>query len=180
MALGLVQVFVAPEPAPAGLLRKGEQATWELLARDPNPTLTPERFERYFRLWLGAANTFDKAGVIELLRCGPGLDIAFRQAAERFRLIPDEGSPVIVRWGESERWLARLRSAGPDRWLMRKLQRYSVTVRRDCLDRLVAQGDVAEILPGLYAQEHDLLYDPQLGFPGCAEDAVPAAEHFIV
>jgi CRISPR-associated endonuclease/helicase Cas3 len=177
---GLVQVFVAPEPAPAGLLLKGEQATQQLLARESSPTLTPDLFEHYFRLLFASVNTFDKAGVIELLKSGPRLEIAFRQAAERFRLIPDEGAPVIVHWSESERWLARLRSGGPDRWLMRKLQRYSVNVRQDCLDRLIAQGDVVEILPGLYAQEHDLLYDRQLGFLGCAEDSVPAAGHFIV
>ena len=177
---GLVQVFVAPDPAPRGLLLKGEQATRELLAADASPTLTPALFERYFRLWFAALNTFDKGDILGLLQCGKGLEISFREAAERFRLIADEGSPVIVHWGEAEKWLGLLQSAGPDRWLMRKLQRYSVNVRRDCLERLVAQGDVTEILPGLYVQEHDLLYDRQLGFLGCADEVTPAAGKFVV
>lgn len=179
-AQGMVYVFTAPTPAPQGLLLKGEQATRELLASDPNPTLGPALFERYFRLWFAALNTFDKADILGLLRPGPNLEISFRTAAARFNLIADEGKPVIVRWGESEKWLKLLQSGKPDRWLMRKLQRYSVNVRRDCLDRLINQGDVREILPGIYAQENDLLYDKTLGFLGCADDAAPAAGNFIV
>jgi CRISPR-associated endonuclease/helicase Cas3 len=179
-AQGMVYVFTAPTPAPQGLLLKGEQATRELLASDPNPTLTPALFERYFRLWFAALNTFDKADILDLLRPGPGLEIRFRTAAEQFNLIADDGEPVIVRWGESEKWLKLLQSGKPDRWLMRKLQRYSVNVRRDCLDRLIDQGDVRKILPGIYAQEHDLLYDKTLGFLGCADDTAPAAGNFIV
>ena len=176
----MVYVFKAPTPAPQGLLLKGEQATRELLASDPNPTLTPALFERYFRLWFAALNTFDKAGILALLRPGPGLEIRFRTAAEQFNLIADDGEPVIVRWGESEKWLNMLQSGGPDRWLMRKLQRYTVNVRHDCLDRLIDQGDVREMLPGIYAQENDLLYDKTLGFLGCADDVALAPGNFIV
>ena len=190
-AKGLVQVFVAPEPAPQGLLLKGEQATRELLATDPNPVLNPALFERYFKLWYAALNTFDKADILGLLRSGPGLEMRFRTAAEQFHLIADDGAPVIVNWGESGKWLRILKSSGPDRWIMRKLQRYSVNVRRNCLDRLIDQGDVVEIFPGFYAQEsalfgdqlhqqNDLLYDKQLGFLGGADDVTPAVGNFIV
>jgi hypothetical protein len=63
---------------------------------------------------------------------------------------------------------------------MRKLQRYSVNVRRHCLDRLIVQGDVTILPFGLYAQENDLLYDQKLGFLGCADDVQLAAGNFIV
>lgn len=179
-AQGIVHVFIAPEPAPQGLLLKGEQATHELLAIQANPVLTPALFERYFKLWFAALNTFDKGNVLSLLRTEPGIQIKFRKAAEEFHLIADDGVPVIVNWGESGKWLRLLQSKGPDRWVMRKLQRYTVNVRLNCLDRLIAQGDVTVLPFGLYAQENDLLYDEELGFLGCADDVVPAAGTLMV
>jgi CRISPR-associated endonuclease/helicase Cas3 len=56
---------------------------------------------------------------------------------------------------------------GPSRWLMRKLQRYGVTVYRYQLDRLLKSGDVRELplCPGLYVQSVDWegFYHPVLG-----------------
>lgn len=59
--------------------------------------------------------------------------------------------------------LGTLRKDGPERWLMRKLQRYTVTIpRREAL-RLLGQGDLEEVIPGLFVQVGDTLYDPNLG-----------------
>lgn len=176
---GEVHVFVPPEPAPSGLLLKGENVTKELLSLDPNPALTPTLFEHYFRLWFSSINSMDKEGILHLLTPGNGMEINFRTAAEKFNLIPDDGAPVIARWGEAEKWLTKLKADGPDRWLMRKLQRYSVNVHRNCLDRLIAQHDVEEVLPGLYAQANDLLYDESFGFLGCAGNAAPAPGNYV-
>jgi CRISPR-associated endonuclease/helicase Cas3 len=178
-AKGEVHIFIPPEPAPSGLLLKGEQATRALLALDPDPTLAPNLFERYFRLWFAAINSMDKEGIVGLLSPGNGLEISFRTAAAKFQLIPDDGAPVIVRWGEAEKWLTKLKADKPDRWIMRKLQRYSVNVRRDCLARLIAQQDVEEVLPGFYAQSNDLLYDETFGFLGCAENIAPAPGNYV-
>ncbi|MBU1664747.1 MAG: CRISPR-associated endonuclease Cas3'' [Gammaproteobacteria bacterium] len=176
---GEVHVFVPPEPAPSGLLLKGEQASRALLALNPDPTLTPDLFERYFRLWFSAINSMDREGILDLLKPGRGLEISFRTAAEKFRLIPDDGAPVIVRWGESEKLLKQLKSGLPDRWLMRKLQRYTINVRRNCLNRLINRG-VEEILPGLYEQTDDLLYDAVYGFLGCADNVALDPSKLII
>ncbi len=177
---GEVHVFVPPQPAPSGLLLKGEQATRALLALDPDPTLAPDLFERYFRLWFAAINSMDKEGIAGLLTPGNGLEISFRTAAEKFQLIPDDGAPVIVCWGEAEKWLATLKANKPNRWIMRKLQRCCVNVHRNCLDRLIAQHDVEEVLPGLYAQANDLLYDEAFGFLGCADNVALDPSKLIV
>lgn len=173
---GEVFIFIPPEPAPSGLLLKGEQATRELLALNPCPELSPAMFERYFRLWFGSINSMDKEGILALLQPGNGLEISFRTAAEKFRLIPDDGVPIIVLLGDSKKWISMLKSKGTDRWLMRKLQRYSVNVHKDCLRRLVDRHDVQEVLPGIYAQANDLLYDDVFGFIGCADSVVLSAE----
>lgn len=122
----------------------------------------------------------DKEGIVGLLTPGNGLEISFRTAADKFQLIPDDGAPVIVRWGEAEKWLAKLKADKPDRWIMRKLQRYCVNVHRNCLDRLIAQHDVEEVLPGLYVQTNDLLYDEAFGFLGCADNVALDPSKLIV
>jgi CRISPR-associated endonuclease/helicase Cas3 len=177
---GTVEVFVPPTPAPPGLLLKGEQATRALLACDPSPALAPDFFDRYFRLWYAQVNSFDASGIVDLLKPGPNLEIQFRSAADRFRLIEDDGAPVIVRWRDAEKWIAVLQARGPDRWLVRKLQRYCVSVRTRCLERLLAAGDVEPLLPGLYVQVNDLLYQEGFGFVGCAEEVGPLAGALVV
>lgn len=177
---GQVFVFIPPEPAPSGLLLKGEQATRELLAIDPEPVLSPALFERYFRLWFASINSLDREGILALLKPGNGLEISFRTVAEKFRLIPDEGVPIIVLFGEAKKWIAALESKGTDRWLMRKLQRYSVNVHKDCLGRLIDRRDVEEVLPGIYVQANDLLYDDVFGFIGCADSVLLSSEKLCV
>jgi CRISPR-associated endonuclease/helicase Cas3 len=165
---GEVHVFVPPEPPPSGLLLKGEQAARALLSLNSEPDLAPELFEHYFRLWYAAIISFDEKEVLkDLTRDAIRGCIQFRTAAEKFHLIPDDSAPVIVRWGESEKWLRQLKSGRTDRRLMRKLQRYTVSARKDCLGKLIGCG-VNEILPGLYEQTDDLLYDEAFGFLGCA------------
>jgi len=46
---------------------------------------------------------------------------------------------------------------------MRKLQRYTVNLRRNEALPLLNQGDIEEIMPGLFVQVSDWLYDSSLG-----------------
>jgi CRISPR-associated endonuclease/helicase Cas3 len=105
-------------------------------------------------------------------------------AAERFRMIQDEDSvPVICLYRGPDgadtaidTLLGTLRRDGPERWLMRKRQRHSVNChRRDAL-RLLKDGAIEEIMPGLYAQISDQLYHPTLGLlTEAAVSAMPAS-----
>ena len=166
--LGQVFVFTPPKPAPSGLLRKGEDTARQLLAERPEELLTPKLFERYFELYYSSLNDLDKESIMDLLKSGRNLEIQFRTAAEKFRLIDDQAQQsVIVRYGEAEKWLARLKNQGPDRWLMRKLQRYSVSIPKSLFQKLLASNDVAEVYSGVYAQNADGLYDKRrFGFVG--------------
>lgn len=177
---GEAHVFVPPEPSPPGLLLKAEQATRELLALDAEPLLSPSMFDRFSRLLLARVNSWDKANIRDLLMPGDQLEFRFREAAEKFRLIDNDGLPVIVRWGDSPDLIDQLDAGKPNRWLLRKLQRYTVNAHPDCLRRLLAQGDVREALPGLYVQTNDLIYDETFGFLGCAKDATAYAAQDLV
>lgn len=171
---GEFHVFVPPKAAPPGLLRMAENSTrvlWSALGEGDGP-MAVERFGEFFRHLYGNAD-LDAKRIRDLLRAGKAGDVSFRTAAERFRLIDeDDGAMVIVRYRRDEaddqidQWLGLLRKNGPDRWLLRKLQRYGVTVYRRDLDRLVAGGDIAAVgddCPGLYVQASDVLYDRETG-----------------
>lgn len=166
---GQVVVFVPPKPAPPGLLRKSEDACRNVLHAHTGNPLDRPLFGQYFERLYHACN-LDEQGIADLQKVdGQTLAVNFRTAAERFRLIRDEDSvPVIVLYkgegSEAEKWIATLRKDGPERWLMRKLQRYMVSIHRRDAERLLRQGDIEEAVPGLYVQINDWLYHPHLGF----------------
>jgi CRISPR-associated endonuclease/helicase Cas3 len=128
-------------------------------------------FGRYFEKLYHACN-LDAQGIGELLKVdGQTLAVNFRTAAEKFKLIQDEDSaPIIVRYrgldgndDKVDELLNTLKKHGPERWLMRKLQRYTVTVHSREAMKLLSQGDIEEAIPGLYVQVSDWLYHPDLG-----------------
>jgi CRISPR-associated endonuclease/helicase Cas3 len=161
---GKVVVFVPPKPAPRGLLRFGEDATKDVLYDCPSNPLDRNLFVRYFNIFLGKPN-LDKHGIGDLLKVGSKGEVQFRSAAEKFRLIDDrETQAVFVRYNkESDDLIDLLKTNGPERGLMRKLQRYTVTLYRHDLKRLLNSGDIAEIHPGMYAQVSTSLYDKKTG-----------------
>lgn len=175
-AKGEVVVFVPPKPAPPGLLRRGEDACRDVLYGITEQPLARERFASYFERLYHACE-LDKKGICDdLCMAGNTLDgfelaVNFRTAAENFKLIEDEdNSPIIVlyrgvdgRDGSIDDLLGMLRKDGPQRWLMRKLQRYTVNLHRRDVAKLLAYGDIAEIIPGLFVQVSDFLYHPTLG-----------------
>ncbi len=181
---GEVVVFIAPKPAPPGLLRKGEDACRSVLHGIEGNPLERALFARYFEQLYHACN-LDEHGICSLLKIdGSSLAVNFRTAAEKFKLIQNEDSvPVIVLYrGQEETnndvdtWLAMLRKDGAQRWLMRKLQRYTVNIHRREAMKLVEQGDIEEVIPGLFVQVSDVLYHPLLGLlTGEAAGTVPSS-----
>jgi CRISPR-associated endonuclease/helicase Cas3 len=168
---GEVVVFIAPKPAPPGLLRKGEDACRSVLHGYSGNPLDRALFARYFEQLYYACD-LDQHGIADLLKVdGKTLAVNFRTAAEKFKLIQDEDSAlVIVRYRGSEgtdetvdQLLHTLRRDDPQRWLMRKLQRYTVNIHRNEAMKLLEQGDIEEAMPGLFVQVSDWLYDLDLG-----------------
>jgi CRISPR-associated endonuclease/helicase Cas3 len=162
---GKVVVFVPPKSSPPGTLRRAEQTTVSLLSGSTSYPMARELFTRYFEHFYVKADSLDKHGINDLLtRDARDLKIQFRTAADRFRLIDDVESQTILVWyGESQRLIGKLKKDGPERWLMRKLQRYSVNLPRRVVDKLVATGEVEEVWAGIFAQAVSTLYDDKVG-----------------
>lgn len=166
---GKVVVFVPPQPAPPGMLRRAEQTTVSLMTDEArlNP-LERSRFKPYFEHFYGKTE-LDKQGIESLLKPdGQGEDslkVQFRTAAQRFKLVDESDyRAVIVRYNDTAKELVdELVQFGPDRWRMRKLQRYTVNIARFHLEALLDSQDVREVYPGIYAQVSDTLYHSILG-----------------
>ncbi|MDR2463470.1 MAG: CRISPR-associated endonuclease Cas3'' [Verrucomicrobiales bacterium] len=124
---GSVYVFMPPRPAPRGLLRKSEDTLIELLADKNFDRESPARFAKYFRLFYGRVDDADSEALFKELIPDPlTMNFAFRHVAEKFKLIDDAYQPVLVRYdADSEDLIRRLERAGPNRELMRKLQRHA-------------------------------------------------------
>nr|WP_314552423.1 CRISPR-associated helicase Cas3' [uncultured Neisseria sp.] len=98
--LGEVVVFRAEEGAPNGSLKQGQDITEEMLKAglfdDP---LSPSAFAEYFRRFNGKGDV-DKHDITRLLTAESSnenpLAIKFRTAAERFRLIDNQGVTLVV------------------------------------------------------------------------------------
>ena len=166
---GLVVVFVPPDKPPKGLPTQGTNVCKSLLFDRPEKPLDRPMFERYFK-YLYYDCDLDAKGIRKLLTADRGLAVNFRTAAELFQLINDKDSAlVLVRYEERRRdtdaWLAMLASRGPARWLMRKLQRLTVSIPQRDATRMLAQGSLSlSIVPGLYVQADTVgLYHPALG-----------------
>jgi CRISPR-associated endonuclease/helicase Cas3 len=162
---GKVVIFNAPKKAPAGILRKAADTASGILATSPKDPLEYSLFEQYFKELYWKANSLDKEGIISLLtpdqrECG----IYFRTAAAKFKMIDDSGQKtVLVRYGESEKWIDQLKLSGPERWLMRKLQRYAVNIRDNDFNRMLQRGSLEAVQPGIYALTSSIEYSEQIG-----------------
>ena len=125
-------------------------------------------FANYFRQFYATVD-LDAKRIVPMLTVQPDLAVQFRSAAQAFRLVDDEDSAtVVVRYAEHaqeiDKLLASLAVDGPARWLMRKLQRYTVSIHQRLATQMLAQGSLTLPMPGLYVQVNaENLYDPQLG-----------------
>ncbi len=167
---GQVTVFNPPKAAPPGLLRKGEDAARTILRTHDVKELTPALFTEYFQQFYPNLNGFDKPHFHDLLvKEAEDFKFQFRTLAQDFKLIDDPDQRSVVVWFESvgkdidsRKLIEKLRYGGPNRWLIRKLQRFIVNVRKPCFDRILKYNYVEEF-HGYWVQSDPMLYKRGLG-----------------
>lgn len=163
LAQGRVVVFRAPDDAPPGLLRHAQQAAREFLRKDD--PLALDNIEGYFRrlYWVQGQN-LDRHGILQDLKRNSKLEFNFRTAAEKFRLIDDRAQrPVLVNWGDGEDLIRMLKDKGPESWLFRKLQRFTVNVPIKAHEQMQSDGRIKEVFPGVFIQTGAARYDADTG-----------------
>ncbi len=164
---GDVHVFVAPKPAPPGLLRKGEDATRQMSALSVFAPDTIESFRRYFEIYYASLNDIGEDWWRERLikNVNPEGNVQFREAGREFRLIKEGSAPIIVRYGSNKTLIDRLRFSGPSREVMRALQRYTINVKPAVAGRLLAEKRIEDIHGGFLVQKEadSTLYSSKVG-----------------
>jgi len=165
---GRVVVFMSPRPAPPGLLRKGEEASLEMLRKQMFSDIEPELFKEYFKIFYGRVVDFDYPRFEErLVKEAREFKFQFRTLAHHFNLIDNSGQESIIveyvgaRQG-STNLIKELRYKGASRTLLRKLQRFTVSVPRYLFQELFRNGMVEEV-SGFYVQVSPALYRKGLG-----------------
>jgi CRISPR-associated endonuclease/helicase Cas3 len=163
---GQVVIFVPPSMFPIGYLKQAGEIGRQLLAEKRDDHLAPERFEQFFKqLYWIQGNNLDKNGILKDLSPDSELRFSFLSAAQKFKLIDNKQyAPVIVRYEEGEDLIWLVKKRGPERWLMRRLQRYVINLPRYVHAKLVSERAIAEIHPGIFVQEGGAMYHPELGF----------------
>jgi CRISPR-associated endonuclease/helicase Cas3 len=166
---GRVVVF-EPEHghAPPGPYRSGSDIARNMLADLPEEAIDqPATFVDYYSRLYTAADT-DRH---EIQKARGRFD--FPAVAMGFRIIPDDGVPVVVTLPPgiaslapgrptAEQLIAKVAYTGLSRSVMRQLQPHLVTVRRGEYARLVAEGTITEIVPNALGQWRGR-YDPVRG-----------------
>ncbi|MBI3582225.1 MAG: CRISPR-associated helicase Cas3' [Nitrospinae bacterium] len=164
---GEVHVFAPPSQSPPGHLRQMEDAARTVLRLNTSgDPLALDNFRRYFQnlFWL-KGSALDREGIMELLSPGTDLNISFRSAAEKFRLIQETGQTVITSYGGGKQVIEQLRLYGSSRGLLRKAQRYVVNIPKKGYEKLIQSGDLELLDNGnLCVQKSDTIYDKATGF----------------
>jgi CRISPR-associated endonuclease/helicase Cas3 len=163
--LGLTKVFCTNRGTPPGLMRKGADALKELLHMNTeNDFLDPNMLQQYFALFYSKVEDFDKPKIKSLLlQDATQMKFQFATAARDFRLIDDKGAQnIIVEYKKGADLINALKRKGPESWLMRKLQRYTVSVNAHDFEEIRKAGLIEQI-HGCWIQAYEKLYNSQAG-----------------
>jgi CRISPR-associated endonuclease/helicase Cas3 len=164
---GTVVVFIPPTLPPVGVLRQAAEIGGRLLSKPGDDPLALHQFAVFFKqlYWL-QGNRLDGKGILADLAPDSEFRFSFRSAANKFHLIDEsQQAPVATTYGEEgAKLIDQLVRRGPERWLLRRLQRYVVNLPRYLHRRLISEGAIREIHAGIFVQGHGALYDDNLGF----------------
>lgn len=173
LACGEVVVFMREVPRMLAQLRQASAATRSVQAMGLPNALAPEAFTRYFQRYYESLRSLDAKGIVaDLTDEAATLRFAFRTAADKFKLVDDEDQATLIvpyhlldaqHADRLAPLIAKLQAGDTDRWLLRQVQRYTVTVRQGRVNQWQGLGDVREISPGLYLLTNELLYSRRFG-----------------
>lgn len=164
---GLMKVFVPSKGTPIGLMRKGADTFKEMLINwldNKNSLLEPQAFQNYFKLFYSKIDNFDKADIGDSLwKDAQSMKFQFATAARDFRLIDDKNAQtILVEYKDGNDLIQLLKRKGPESWLMRKLQRYTVSVNEHDFAEIRKAGLIVE-LHGCWIQDYQKLYNQHSG-----------------
>lgn len=162
--LGKVVIYVPERQIKQGFLRKAADTTMELLKTGDRDPLDYSIYNDYFSRLYWKSTSLDEAKIMQALKPDTiDLGMQFRTAAERFQIIPKGQKDVLVPYGKGTELIRELKAIGPKAGLIRKLQRYTVSVYQNEFEQLKKQGSLCEVWPGLFALSCEMQYSGEIG-----------------
>ena len=160
---GEFHVFVGPSEPPRGTLRSGADLVKGYLLDGEVNLFAPGLPARYFQDLTGLAGTASEIPGLERQR-------NFPEVARLFRMIEDEGTPVIAPYGEWRRRVDAVRAA-PGISTFRGLQAYTVSLDKSWLKPLQDKDALEPLLPGsegswIVRPRYEAVYSDRFGFGG--------------
>ncbi len=162
---GKVIVFTPPRRPPMGILRKAAETTIGILTSGNHDLQDCNTYEKYFSELYWRSNSLDRENIISLLKPDTSeCSISFRTAASKFRIIDDSlQKTILIPYKEGERLIDLLKSIGPSRWLMRRLQRYTVNIYNNNFAEMSDRGAIVELFPGVFILRSSIDYSNEIG-----------------
>jgi CRISPR-associated endonuclease/helicase Cas3 len=157
-SLGEVRVFIAPTNPPKGVLQTALGVTRGMLSRGPLSLDDPKVFRDFFSTLYRSVDRDAKAiqDDRELLR--------FRETARKAKLIENGWTEsLVVPYGESPAIIAELSARGPSRMLLRKLQRFTVSIPRRLVDEWRSRSLVSDVAGIPVLASSSTAYDARFG-----------------
>ena len=160
---GEFHVFVGPSEPPRGTLLSGAGVMKKLLGNGAVDLFAPGLPAQYFQELTAVVDTASPIPALEKR-------LNFPEVARLFRMIEDEGTPVIAPYGEWRRKVDLVRAA-PGICTFRGLQPYTVSLDDGWLKELRAKGALETLLPGseeswIVTQGYEAVYSDRFGFGG--------------
>jgi CRISPR-associated endonuclease/helicase Cas3 len=160
---GEFHVFVGPTEPPRGTLLSGAGVMKKLLGNGAVDLFAPGLPAQYFQELTAVVDTASPIPALEKR-------LNFPEVARLFRMIEDEGTPVIAPYGEWRRKVDLVRAA-PGICTFRGLQPYTVSLDDGWLKELRAKGALEALLPGseeswIVTQGYEAVYSDRFGFGG--------------
>jgi len=160
---GEFRVFVGPSDPPPLTLSNGAGVVKGYLRDGGVDLFAPDLPAKYF------AELTELAGIASDI---PELEKArnFPEVAERFRMIEEEGTPVIAPYGDWREKVAAVRAA-PGVVTFRGLQPYTVSLGAGWVKELEGKGALEAMLPGsegswVVRPGYEAVYSERFGFGG--------------
>ncbi len=168
----IVTIFSAPDYPPPTEIRSLMGASHRALTGYDGDTQSLEAMRRYFEevYWQAGPGLDDKQILAGFEFGSQGTDFAFREVAQKFRMIESNMVPIIVPWDDkAKNAVDKLKvETIPSGLIARKLQTYIVQVPPKARELLIKNGHVAFEYTTLRADQFavlktESLYDPKVG-----------------
>ncbi|MBN1283292.1 MAG: CRISPR-associated helicase Cas3' [Proteobacteria bacterium] len=154
---------------PQGLRQAAETA--EMVIRHHEDPLIMEAVLQYFKHYFWQkGNALDAKGILQKLseQAREG-NFPFREVAGLFRMIEDVTTPVIIPYNQiAEDLIQMLKYIEYPGSVLRRLQRYAVSLYDPMLRALLVAGSVEQIVDGVFVLRNRSLYRDDVGL--CPED----------